>query len=171
MCDFHSTAWRLLGQEIQCAHLANNSHGESIAAAGWRVNEPNRKTVVFEAEWDGVGDLPTDEALIRNSGECPHNLITAIRRHYTKLAEAIKTGKHLDGYFADTKKWCDVWNAAIANDVPINLPSVFAGDLTVSGSANIEALTKVGGDLTVSPRAKFHAPKLQRNSPFLYATH
>ena len=49
MCDWHSTAWRLIGQEVQCAHKSNNSHAESIEEAGWRVNEPNRKTIIFEA--------------------------------------------------------------------------------------------------------------------------
>ena len=44
MCDFHSTAWRMSGQDIQVAHLPSNSHSGMIDAAGWRVNEPNRKT-------------------------------------------------------------------------------------------------------------------------------
>jgi hypothetical protein len=169
MCDFHSTAWRLVGQDIQCAHLSTNSHSGMIKAAGWKENQPNRKIQIFEAEWDGVGDLPSDTRLIRNFGECPEKVRNQIRKHYQKLKEAITEGKHFDLYFADTEKWADVWNRAIANGVAVTLPKVFKGHLDVSGSAKLDApaLTEVGGSLDVSGSAKLDAPKLKRSDFFV----
>src|SRR5262245_54188892 len=58
MCDFHSTAWRLLGQTVEMCHLSCNSHSKAIEAAGWRVNKPNERVIVFEAEWSGKGGDP-----------------------------------------------------------------------------------------------------------------
>ena len=82
MCDFHSTAWRLLGQDVQMCHTPNNSHVEMIESAGWRVNEPNRTTVVFEAEWGGVGEVPPAEKLIKNNREeSPELVKKAVLKH------------------------------------------------------------------------------------------
>jgi hypothetical protein len=145
MCDFHSTAWRVLGQDIQCAHNSDNSHSGMIEEAGWRDNEPNRAINIFEAEWNGEGELPGNAKLIRNIGECPEQLVRRIRSHYTKLKEAITDGKHFDFYFSDTEKWADVWNRAIANGVAVVMPKVFGGNLYVSGTAKLDALTEVGG--------------------------
>ncbi len=141
-----------------------------IEKAGWRVNEPNKKTVVFESEWDGEGDLPSATKLIRNHGDCPEQLEKRIVSHYRKLQEAIKDGKHLDSYFADTKKWADVWNKAIASGAPVTLPEVFEGDLYVSGSAKLDALVKVGGYLYVYGSAKLDAPALKEVGGDLYVS-
>jgi hypothetical protein len=165
MCDFHSTAWRMIGQDIQCAHLPSNSHSESISAAGWRENEPNRATLIFEAEWSGEGELPSDSKLIRNFGECPEPMVKRIQEHYRRLKEAITTGKYLDTHFSDTKKWCDVWNVAIKNGAPVTLPAIFGGDLYVYGSAKLDALTEVGGDLYVDGNAKLDALTESRRLP------
>ena len=153
----------MIGQDIQCAHLPSNSHSESISAANWRENEPNRQTIIFEAEWSGSGDQPSDSVLIRNIGECPEPLVKRIREHYRRLKEAITTGKYLDTHFADTKKWCDVWNTAIKNGAPVTLPAIFEGSLYVYGSAKLDApaLTQVGGDLRVYSSAKLDAPALK----------
>ena len=168
MCDFHSTAWRLLGQDIQCAHVAGNSHSTAITEAGWRDNEPNRRTLIFEAEWDGIGEIPESSQLIRNNGECPERLEKAIREHYRRVKEAITTGKYLDSTFADTKKFADVWNKAIANGVSVEIPAVFHGDLYVYGSAKLDALTEVGGYLRVYGSAKLDAPALTKVGGDLY---
>src|SRR5579859_2435383 len=101
MCDFHSTIWRELGQEVQMFHLPSNSHSEMVQASSWRDNEPNRQTLIFEAEWNGQGEMPSPSRLIRNSGECPERVVNAIMRHYTKLSEALKFGKWFEKYFAD----------------------------------------------------------------------
>ena len=166
MCDFHSTAWRLLGQEIQCAHLPSNSHSESIEAAGWRVNEPNRTPFIFEAEWNGIGELPSDWGLIRNSGECPEKLTKRIRDHYAKLRDAISGGNHLTTYFSDVKKWHDVWSRAIENKVPVTLPSVFPGSIVLREGATLQAdaLTEVSGYIYVREGATLTAPKLEKSS-------
>ena len=102
MCDFHSTAWRLIGQDVQMCHLPTNSHSEMIAEAKWRVNEPNRQIQVFEAEGTCEADVK-----IRQSGECPEKVMAAIKRHYRKLEECLKTGEGLriGEYFSDTKKY------------------------------------------------------------------
>lgn len=108
MCNFHSTAWRKLGQDEQMLHFPHNSHAQMISEAGWRGNEPNRRTIVFEAEWDGVGQFPTDEKLVRNAAECPKQLLAAIRRYYHMVSESIREGKHLD-FFGDMTKYKDIW--------------------------------------------------------------
>jgi prefoldin subunit 5 len=160
----------MIGQDIQCAHLPSNSHSESISASKWRENEPNRQTIIFEAEWSGSGDQPSDAVLIRNIGECPEPLVKRIREHYRRLKEAITTGKYLDTHFADTKKWCDVWNAAIKNGAPVVLPAVFEGNLYVYGSSKLDApaLTKVGGNLYVDGSSKLDAPALTKVGGNLY---
>ena len=156
MCDFHSTDWRLLGQDAQMLHDSTNSHSGMVERAKWPENKPNRRILVFEAEWDGMGDFPSDDKLIRNCGECPKVLKKAIRRHYQILKEAITDGRHFDSYFADTDKWADVWNRAITLGVPVVLPAIFKGNLDVSGNAKLDAhaLTTVGGNLTVYGSAK-----------------
>jgi hypothetical protein len=132
MCDFHSTVWRMLGDSIEMLHDPSNSHSEMIQVAKWRTNEPNRKVTVFEAEWDGQGDIPSDSRLIRNNGECPERLVSRIRSHYVKLKEAIETGKHLDGYFSDLAKYGDVW--AHVKKLPDNVtfPEKMSGSLDLS---------------------------------------
>jgi hypothetical protein len=161
MCDFHSVLGVAISDnQIELRHLPSNSHSEM---AGDLKNQPNRKPILFEAEWDGEGELPPDNKLIRNHAECPPRLAKMILAHYVKVKEAMTTGKHLsgDGYFADTKKWCDVWNSAIAKGITVVLPRVFNGNLAVSGSAKLDALTKVGGNLAVHGSAKLDAPNLK----------
>jgi len=159
MCDFHSILGVAIGDKYEIRHEPGNSHSET---ADKLRNLPNRKAVIFEAEWNGEGELPSDSKLIRNIGECPDRLVKKIRDHYIKLKEALATGKHLSDYFSDTKKYSDVWNKAIAiaNGVPVVLPKVFHGNLYVDGSAKLDALTEVGGDLSVY--GELNAPKLQR---------
>ena len=151
-------------------HDGGNSHSNMIDTAKWRVNEPNRSVIIFEAEWDCEGEMPKDDKLIRNSDECPNTLLVAIRRHYQRVREAITTGRHLDTCFADTKKWDDVWCKAIAEGVAVTLPAVFEGNLVVSGSAKLDApaLTKVGGYLGVSGSAQLDAPALTKVGGYLF---
>jgi len=166
MCDFHSILGIAIGENYEIRHDSGNSHSEM---ANELRNLPNRQPVIFEAEWNGEGDVPSDGTLIRNNGECPDRLTKKIRDHYIKLKEAITTGKHFDGYFKDTKKWADVWCRAIANNVPIQLPAVFHGNLTVYGSAKLDApaLTEVGGNLYVYASAKLDAPALTEVGGYL----
>ncbi len=150
MSNFHSTTWRMNGQAVEMIHEPENSHSGMIAKHKWRENKPNEKTRNFEAEWDGVGALPSDTKLIRNCNECPERLRSRIREHYKKLSAAITTGKHLDYYFKNSAKYSDVWQVAIKNNAP--LP---AGLTTVGGSIYVRGyqhplpagLTTVGGYL------------------------
>ena len=135
MSNFHSTCWRILGTAVEMLHDNDNSHSGMFTRHKWRVNMPNEKIRVFEAEWDGLGKFPSDAKLIRNVEECPERLKEKIRHHYEKVAAAISTGKHLNGYFSDTEKYCDIWNAAVT----VVLPEVFNGNLDVSGSAKLNA--------------------------------
>ena len=151
MCDFHSTCWRLLGQEIQVAHNQKNSHSGAIQEAGWRENEPNRRINVFEAEWNGIGEMPPDSKLIRNSDECPEKLVKAIRSHYIKLNEALTTGKHVlaGGYFS-SEKWLDVLVAAVANGMSVAFPERVGGSLYLGGLTSAKGLVlpkSIGGSL------------------------
>jgi RNase P/RNase MRP subunit p29 len=82
MCDFHSILGVALGDKFEIIHDPSNSHS---GMAGNLVNKPNRKPVIFEAEWNGEGEIPADGSLIRNSGECPERLTKRIRAHYLKL--------------------------------------------------------------------------------------
>ena len=157
MCNFHSILGVSLAEgQYEIIHNPGNSHSEM---AGVLTNKPFRKPIIFEAEWDGEGAIPDDTNLIRHCGECPERMAQLIRSHYQKLKEAITTGKHLDSYFRDTKKYADVWNKAIENGAPVALPAVFEGNLAVSDSAKLDApaLTEVGGNLTVSDSAKLEA--------------
>ena len=129
MCDFHSTAWRMIGQDIQVTHTPDNSHSGMINKVGWRVNEPNRKAIVFEVEWNGRGAMPSDTKLIRQCGECPEPLVKRIREHYRKLAETLKTGKHLLTYFADIEKWSDVWSKVTSLPENVKFPETVSGGL------------------------------------------
>lgn len=105
------------------AHLPHNFHSEMIEEAGWRVNQPNRVAIVFEAEWGGRGDLPSDSKLIRNDGECPEQVVKAVRRHYKYLSECLNAGKHLDCYFSDLEKYADVWGRLTSLPEGVKLPS------------------------------------------------
>ncbi len=164
MCDFHSILGiHLGGDSYEIRHDASNSHS---GMAGRLENKPNRRCVIFEAECSAEKLLKTEDidsvksSIIRNFGECPEPLVRKIVNHYRKVKEALTDGRHLDGYFNDTKKFSDVWNAAIARGIPVTLPEVFEGNLAVSGSAKLDALTKVGGNLAVYGFAKLDAPAL-----------
>ena len=153
MCDFHSTCWRLLGQEIQVAHNQKNSHSGAIQEAGWRENEPNRRINVFEAEWNGIGEMPPDSKLIRNSDECPEKLVKAIRSHYIKLNEALTTGKHVlaGGYFS-SEKWVDVLSAVANRNMPVAFPEKVGGYLNLGGLTSAKDLVlpkSIGGFLNL----------------------
>jgi hypothetical protein len=159
MCDFHSVLGVAIGDKFEIIHDSTNSHS---GMAGTLVNKPNRKAIIFEAEWNGVGEVPPSAVLIRNNGECPERLEKMIRAHYVKVKEALATGAHLNTYFKDTKKWADVWNAAIKAGAPVVLPAVFSGDLWLYGDAKLDAaaLTNVGGYLWLYGDAKLEAAAL-----------
>jgi len=167
MCDFHSILGVAIGDTIEIRHDSSNSHSK---IAGSLVNQPNRKPIIFEAEWGGDGEQPADSLLIRNRDECPEALVAKIRDHYSLVKKAITTGEHLHTYFRDTKKWSDVWSKAIRDGVQVILPSVFDGDLYLFAWAKLNApnLTKVGGDLRVYGGAKLNAPKLTSVGGALY---
>lgn len=169
MCDFHSTCWRELGQDIQVTHVISNSHSEAIIKAGWRDNEPNRKTVNFEAEWDGEGEMPENNNLIRNFEECSEKLANRIREHYIKLSEAITTGKWLDSYFKDIDTWRDVWAKAIEKGVFVKLPEVWEGGLTITKNTKVDVsnLTKVSKHLYLYEGAQLTAEKLTEVGGYL----
>ena len=184
MCNFHSILGIALSDKLEICHLPSNNHVDMAANCGHRglKNKPNRRPVIFEAEWDGKGPLPPDSVLIRECDECPERLKNMIRSHYEKLKKALTGGKHLtpDGYFGDTLKYADVWSAAIAAGAPVTLPAVFLGGLVVHRSARLDALaltavvgalvvydeatlaalTDIGGYLSVSGAATLAAPAL-----------
>jgi hypothetical protein len=91
MCDFHSIVVRADGA---VAHVAENSHSTAVSKAGWRENEPLKRPVFIEAEWDGIGEYPgVDEICRVPDGE----KMTPVQRkavdgHYRALA-AILQGK------------------------------------------------------------------------------
>lgn len=158
MCDFHSVLGVALGDNnYELWHEPGNSH--SNMAERLR-NLPNRQPIIFEAEWDGVGELPPNNRLIRNFSERPEELVTRIRLHYVRLKQAITEGRHFDHYFGDTEKWSDVWNQAIHNGICIQLPTIFEGDLHIYewSSAGASALATVGGNLRVYGTASLDAP-------------
>ena len=162
MCDFHSVLGVAFSEDrFELRHDPGNSHSKM---AGELKNKDNRKPIIFEAEWNGQGDLPPDKKLIRNHAECQERLVKMIRNHYIKLKEALTTGKHLDenGYFRDTKKWWDVWNEAIRLGVAVKLPAIFLGSLDLRENAKLDAsaLTSIGGYLYLRENAKLDASAL-----------
>ena len=175
MCDFYSEIGRQIGQLPETYHDKTNSHSGMIETCKWRDNQPNGKTIVFEFECK-TDELLSDSdlhakasSLIRNFGECPEALVRKFISNAIKVREALKTGKGLtpDGFFSDTKKFCDVWNKAIERNIAVILPAVFAGDLYINSSAKLEALTKVGGYLSINPSAKLEAPALAEVGGYL----
>jgi len=167
MCDFYSEIGRVINGTPETYHDATNSHSQMVESVKWRGNEPNRKTLIFEFECT-LETLLSDcnlhekaSSLIRNFGECPEPLVTRFINQAIRVREAIKSGKHLspDGFFFDTKKYCDVWSHAVSNGAQAQFPEVFHGNLTVYGSAKLDApaLKEVGGNLAVSGSAKLDA--------------
>ena len=156
MCDFHSILGVALGDTYEIFHNADNSHS---GMSGDCANKPNRAPIIFEVEASAELLLQSDNidflkpSIIRNYSECPEPLVAKIIAHYWCVKQALTDGRHLNptGYFADTKKFSDIWNKAIELGVKVNLPEVFVGDLIVRELANLDAtaLTAVGGYLVV----------------------
>ncbi len=151
MCNFHSILGLALGWgKYEILHDPSNSHSGMVTGI---ENKPHQKPVIFEAECSAekliaTADIDSIKAgIIRNFGECPEPLVRKIVTHYQRVREALINGKHLNNYFADTKKWADVWGEAIANNAPVIFPEVFEGSLAVHGSASLDApqLKEVGG--------------------------
>jgi hypothetical protein len=167
MCDFHSILGVAIGDDYEIRHDADNSHSNM---AGRIENKPNRRPVIFEGECSAEKLLRCSDieaiksSIIRNFGECPELLVRKMVSHYQKVKEALTDGSHLapDGYFGDTKKYADVWNAAINRNVPVTLPAIFGGDLFINSSAKLDApaLAEVGGYLYINSSAKLDAPAL-----------
>ena len=135
-------------------HTPTNSHTEMIEAAGWRVNEPNRKTVVFEAEWDGVGDVPPAEKLIKNNREeCPELVKKAVLKHYTALRDVL-VGKGDWRRFADFEKDSDVWARLTSLPAGVVFPEKISGSLYLPSLSSLPAgvvfPAKISGSLDLS---------------------
>ena len=156
MCDFHSILGVALGDTYEIFHNADNSHS---GMSGDCANKPNRAPIIFEVEASAELLLQSDNidflkpSIIRNYSECPEPLVAKIIAHYWCVKQALTDGRHLNptGYFADTKKFSDIWNKAIELGVKVNLPEVFVGDLAVYESAKLDApaLAEVVGNLVV----------------------
>jgi hypothetical protein len=148
MCNFHSTCWRESDGAV--AHDATNSHSGSVATAGWRENQTNRRPFFFEAEWDGKGALPSARILIRNIHDCPEPLQQKIIEHYRKLKLALTTGEFLDDYFTG-EKWEDVHIQAFVLGVRKTLPQTIGGWLYLSSLTslpeNLQLPQTIGGSL------------------------
>ena len=184
MCDFHSIIGFSLGEDhFEIRHTRDNSHATMRAGI---ENEPNRKVVVFECEWNLEGEMPPPATLIRNIGECPDRLVTMIERHYRAAHTAVTTGKGLSqtGIFSDQTKWCDLYQAAMRHGSPVELVGEFPGYMIVEqggtlnvpalesvagyvrveqgGTLNVPALESVAGDVFVEQGGTLNAPKLKR---------
>ena len=138
----------MLGETAELYHDSSNSHSGMISAAGWRENKPNEIIRVFEAEWDGNGDFPSDKSLIRNAADCPEKLKDKIRNHYKKVVEALKSGKHLDKYFYE-EKYEDIFKIAFQNGWRGKFPTTIGGSLDLRGCDlnGITLPTTIGGSL------------------------
>ena len=92
MCDFHSVVVRADGA---LAHVAENSHSTAVSKAGWRENEPLKRPVFIEAEWDGQGKYPGATKICRlQSGESMTAAqLKAVDRHYLALATMLQDDK------------------------------------------------------------------------------
>ena len=169
MCDFHSILGVALGDTYEIFHNADNSHS---GMSGDCANKPNRAPIIFEVEASAELLLQSDNidflkpSIIRNYSECPEPLVKKIVTHYKCVKEALTDGRHLTktGYFADTKKFSDVWSKAIEQGIKVTLPEVFVGDLAVNESAKLDAtaLAEVVGNLEVNESAKLAAPELAK---------
>ena len=148
MCSFHSIIGRMLGDTAELYHDLSDSHSSMISTSKWRENKPNEIILVFEAEWDGAGAFPSDNSLIRNAEDCPEKLKDKIRNHYKKLAEAVKSGKHLDKYFYE-EKYEDIFTVAFKNGWRGKFPTTIAGSLDLRGCdlKGITLPTTIGGSL------------------------
>ncbi|HWA28088.1 MAG TPA: hypothetical protein VG734_20725, partial [Lacunisphaera sp.] len=89
MCDFHSVVVRANGA---LAHVAENSHSTAVSKAGWRENEPLKRPVFVEAEWDGLGEYPGAEKICRvpDGEKLTDAQRSAVDSHYRALALMLK---------------------------------------------------------------------------------
>jgi hypothetical protein len=143
MCDFYSEIGRQIGQLPETYHDLTNSHSGMIETCKWRDNQPNGRTLVFEfeAKLDVLlSDCDLHEkasSLIRNFGEYPAQLVRKFISNAIRVRKALKVGIKPGDF--DTKNFADVWNNAIAQNVPVELPEVFEGNLDVYGLAKLDA--------------------------------
>ena len=164
MCDFHSIIGLSLGEDhFEVRHTRDNSHATMRAGC---ENEPNRKVVVFECEWNLEGEMPPPDKLIRNIGECPERLVKMITRHYAAAQKAVTTGEGLNqnGIFSDQRKWTDLYQAAMRRGSPVELVGEFPGYVIVKqgGTLNVPALESVAGDVRVAQGGTLNAPALTK---------
>ena len=162
MCDFHSIIVRRDGA---MAHVPENSHSGAAAACGWRENEPNKRPVFVEAEWDGEGEYPGADKITRvPAGE---ELTAAQRKridsHYSALASILKNRRPT---FEQLLYWnkpafSDVLSRLWVETIPEEITE-WTGSLDVQQGATLTApaLTKVTGYLYVQQGATLTAPKL-----------
>ena len=113
MCDFYSAIGRQIGQLPEIYHDQTNSHSGMIEKCGWRVNQPNAKTLIFEFECKEeilLSDCDLFEkasSLIRNFGECPESLVKKFVAQAVKIRAFLKEEKGGE-FFTDWEKWGDV---------------------------------------------------------------
>ena len=100
-----------------------------IEKAGWRANEPNKKVIVFEAEWDCKGDIPVAARLLKNNAsECPEQVERAVVKYYTKLRAFLENG---EGWkrFSDFENFADVWSRLKSLPEGVTFPEKIGGSL------------------------------------------
>lgn len=101
MCDFHSIAIRIDGA---IAHVPENSHAQAVEAAGW-VENTDFRTRFWEWEWDGRGQIPPVEKLLRGEGYL-EKVVKLALRHARNLQRALNEpgwGLFDRGYFSEVR--------------------------------------------------------------------
>ena len=169
MCKFHSCLGVAIRDQFELRHDPGNSHSRM---AGSLINRDNRVPVIFEAEASAESLLSCQHvdaiksSLIRNYAECPETLVNMIVEHYQKVKEALTDGSHMSstGYFADTKKYADVWYQAQQVGVRCDFSGFteFHGPVYAEVGATLTApeLTTISGSVVVHDGATLTAPEL-----------
>ena len=148
MCEFHSIVISTSGQ---IAHIPSNSHSGAIAAANWSDNGVStairNKGGLFEAEWNGRGDVPPTPALLKHTTrDFPNTVETVARAHYEKLWRYLsgENDTKLDKYF-EADVWLDVQlQRLIGNgEGSVRIKCDKAGDATHVDLSGCTGLTSV----------------------------
>ena len=158
MCDFYSAIGRQIGQLPEIYHDQTNSHSGMIEKCGWRVNQPNAKTLIFEFECKEeilLSDCDLFEkasSLIRNFGECPESLVKKFVAQAVKIRAFLKEEKGGE-FFTDWEKWGDVLAKCSKLPENVTFPKE-CGYLDLNGlkelPENVTFPEKIGGYLDLN---------------------
>ena len=178
MCDFFSCCIRVDGAVV---HLADNSHAEAVAAAGWKENDQLADLHgprFVEAEWNGSG-YPGAVKICRGPVRPNDKQVETCDRIYGALArllsdpeanaEAMLFGQ---GIFAGDE-YADVrWRVLISEKCPKRVADKLVALPLYANAEPIKSLdpriTELAGNLVIAEGGRVSAKSLRTISGYVY---